>query len=69
MNRFDPNFTHSSEAQLRYLSGDYQIKVPGDYVRCAVTGKPIALELLRYWDADRQEAYESAEVAFARAGE
>lgn len=66
MNRFEPKFTAGNEAQLRYLSGDYQVKVPGDFVRCAVTGKPIPLELLRYWDAERQEAYASAEVAFER---
>ncbi len=66
MNRFEPKFTAGNEAQLNYQSGDYQIKVPGDFVRCAVTGKPIPLELLRYWDADRQEAYVSAEVAFRR---
>lgn len=66
MNRFDPKFTAGNEAQLRYYSGDYQIKVPGDFVRCAVTDKPISLELLRYWNADRQEAYMSADVAFKR---
>lgn len=66
MNRFEPKFTAGNEAQLTYQSGEYEIKVPGDFVRCAVTGKPIPLELLRYWNADRQEAYADAAVAFKR---
>ena len=67
MNRIEPNFTAGSEAQLYYRSGEYQVRVPGDFVRCAATGKPIPLELLRYWCADRQEAYTSAAAAFERA--
>jgi hypothetical protein len=35
-------------------------------VLCAVTGEPIALEELRYWSADRQEAYASPEIATRR---
>jgi hypothetical protein len=30
---------------------------PGDHVICAVTGRPIPLEELRYWSVARQEAY------------
>ena len=33
---------------------------------CAVTGEPIALEELRYWSVDRQEAYASPEIAARR---
>jgi hypothetical protein len=39
---------------------------PGHYVLCAVTGEPIPLEELRYWSADRQEAYASPEIATRR---
>ena len=47
-------------ATLRYLDGDFEIITAGTHVICAVTGKPIALEDLRYWSVDRQEAYSDA---------
>ncbi len=47
-------------ARLRYDLSDYQILSPGSFVICAVTGKPIPLEELRYWNPVRQEAYCSA---------
>jgi hypothetical protein len=37
-------------------------------VRCAVTNEPIALEDLRYWDVDRQEAYSTPEAKLKRLG-
>jgi len=39
---------------------------PGDFVRCAVTGKPISLDNLRYWSVAHQEAYASAEISYKR---
>jgi hypothetical protein len=54
---------HGREARLHYLPGSYRILAPGDHVVCAVTNQPIALEDLRYWNVERQEAYASAEVA------
>jgi hypothetical protein len=39
---------------------------PGAFVRCAVTGVPIPLEELKYWDVDRQEAYVSPEAVLQR---
>ena len=66
MNRIEPKFSAGNEAQLHYLPGDYQIRVPGDFVRCAVTGKPIPLDQLRYWNAEVQEAYSTPQVAFQR---
>jgi hypothetical protein len=66
MNRFEPNFTAGREAKLRFLDGDYQIVVQGDYVRCAVSGQPIRLDELKYWNVARQEAYASAELALKR---
>ena len=44
------------EARVSYGDGDFAVVKPGRFVRCAVTGKPIPLEGLRYWSAQRQEA-------------
>jgi hypothetical protein len=63
---FEPSFAGGREAKLRYLDADYQVVVQGDYVRCAVTGRPIRIEELRYWSVARQEAYASAEIATRR---
>ena len=46
-----------AEAKVRYLDGDFIIEVPGTHVFCAVTGKPILMEMLRYWNVDFQEPY------------
>jgi hypothetical protein len=53
-------------ASLQYLDGDYRVVAPGAYVICAVTGAQIALEDLRYWNVDLQEAYANAEIAAKR---
>ncbi|KUR75933.1 DUF2093 domain-containing protein [Novosphingobium sp. FSW06-99] len=53
-------------ARLQYLPGTFRQLSPGDHVLCAVTGAPIPLDLLRYWSADLQEAYASAEIATKR---
>ena len=66
MNRFQPNFLGGREATLRYQDADFQVVVQGDFVRCAVTSKPIPLDQLKYWDVERQEAYYSAEVSLQR---
>jgi len=50
-------------ARLHYLAGTFRILSSGDHVICAVTGQPIALEDLRYWSVERQEAYVSAEAS------
>lgn len=62
MNILDRNFT-SGEARLRYLDHDYVVLKPGNFVRCAVTGQPIPLDDLKYWNVDRQEPYADAEAA------
>jgi hypothetical protein len=66
MNRFERLFGLKGEAKLRYLDGEFQVLTPGDFVRCAVTGEPIALPDLRYWNVELQEAYASAEISFER---
>lgn len=62
MNIFDKSF-NPSEAQLRYLDADYVVLRPGSFVRCAITGAPIPVDELTYWNVDRQEAYANAEAA------
>ncbi|QKV19201.1 DUF2093 domain-containing protein [Oricola thermophila] len=57
---------NASEARIRYLDADYQVLVPGTFVRCAVTGKPIPLDELKYWNVARQEAYIDAEASLKR---
>ena len=39
---------------------------PGRHVICAVTGKKIPLEALRYWNSATQEAYAGATEALQR---
>jgi hypothetical protein len=53
-------------ARLHYLPGTFRQLSPGDHVLCAVTGALIPLDLLRYWSADRQEAYASCAIATQR---
>lgn len=50
-------------AKLHYLAGTFRVLSSGDHVICAVTGKPIPLDELRYWSIERQEAYASAEAS------
>jgi hypothetical protein len=66
LNRSD-RFNHANgEAEVKYLDGDFRVIRPGAFVRCAVTGLPIPLEELKYWDVDRQEAYVSPEAVMQR---
>ena len=66
MNRIEKLFGSRTEARVRYKHGDFQVVSPGDYVRCAVTGKQIPLSDLKYWNVDRQEAYAGAEESLKR---
>ncbi len=62
MNIFDKNF-RPQEAQLRYLDADFVVLRPGTFVRCAITGKPVPVDELMYWNVDRQEPYADATAA------
>ncbi|ODT01484.1 MAG: hypothetical protein ABS49_01205 [Erythrobacter sp. SCN 62-14] len=53
-------------AKLYYGPSSFRVLRPGRYVLCAVTGEAIELEELRYWSAERQEAYASCEIATKR---
>ncbi len=48
-------------ARLRFLPGTFRVLAHGDHVVCAVTGRPIPLQELRYWSVERQEAYADAD--------
>jgi len=56
------------EARVEFLDGDFRVLSPGSFVRCAVTGEPIPVDDLRYWDVDRQEAYASPEAKLKQLG-
>ena len=64
MNYLDPNLPKQREAKLKYLQADFQVLREGDFVRCGVSGDPIRLENLKYWDVERQMAFRSAEISF-----
>lgn len=50
-------------ARLHYMAYSFRVLAPGDHVLCAVTGRKIPLEELRYWSIARQEPYASAEIS------
>ncbi|MBX9757662.1 MAG: DUF2093 domain-containing protein [Beijerinckiaceae bacterium] len=69
MNLMDRQPPHTGvEAQVRFLDGDFRVVRPGAFVRCAVTGEPIPIEELRYWDVDLQEAYRDPQAKLQRLG-
>jgi hypothetical protein len=53
-------------ATLHYGDGEFVVLKPGRAVVCAVTGKAVPLETLRYWSVSRQEAYAGPTEAFQR---
>ena len=63
LNRNDPA---GDQAIVRYGDHDFTVIRNGRFVRCAVSGAPIALEDLRYWSVDLQEAYRGPEEALQR---
>lgn len=50
-------------AMLFYQANGFRVLSPGKHVICAATGETVALEALRYWSVERQEAYASPEAA------
>jgi hypothetical protein len=59
----------AEQATLHYGDGEYAVLKPGRVVICAVSGRPIPLEVLRYWSARLQEAYAGPQEAFQRLGQ
>ena len=66
LNRYDRPGPMAGEAEVKFLDGDFRIVKPGSFVRCAVTGVPIPLEELKYWDVELQEAYANPEAVLRR---
>lgn len=50
-------------AKLRYMDGTFRMLSAGDHVLCALSGKEIPLDDLRYWSVAKQEAYASAALS------
>ncbi|SMF70581.1 DUF2093 domain-containing protein [Candidatus Pelagibacter sp. HIMB1321] len=44
-------------AKIKYLPNNFEIIEDGDHVICAISGKPISLEKLNYWNVELQEPY------------
>lgn len=63
MNAHDPDL--GAPAKLHYGDGEFVVLKPGRFVLCAVSGKRIPLDALRYWNAEKQEAYAGAEEALS----
>ncbi len=59
-------FGTRGEARVRYGDGEFKVLSNGEFVRCAVSGQPIPLAELRYWNVERQEAYASAALSLQR---
>jgi len=53
-------------AVLRYGTPEYEVIRPGSFVICAVSGRRIPLDALRYWSPELQEAYAGPEEALTR---
>ena len=53
-------------ATLHFADGEFAVLKRGQFVTCAVSGRPIPLEILRYWSAERQEAYAGPGEALQR---
>jgi hypothetical protein len=75
MNQIERIIGLRREARVTYLDNDIRnLDQPGEpwkdshkyFVRCAVTQKMIALEELKYWSVDRQEAYIDAAASLTR---
>jgi hypothetical protein len=67
MNAYDKDLGKAGEiALVRYGDGDLMVLRPGRYVVCAVSGRRISLEALRYWNPILQEAYAGPVEALAR---
>jgi len=66
MNPFEKLFGLEGVAKVRFLAGEFEVLLPGDFVRCAVTNVLIPLPELRYWSVELQEAYVSAEASARR---
>lgn len=56
---------HKSDrpAKLHYMANGFRVLTPGDHVVCAKSGVRVPIEELRYWNAQTQEPYATAQLA------
>ena len=68
MNAHDQHFAGRADdiAVVRYGDGEFTVIKPGRYVVCAVSGRRISLDALRYWNPITQEAFAGPAEALAR---
>ena len=67
MNAHDRDFSGKTDiAVVHYGDGEVAVLKPGRFVICAVSGKRIPLEALRYWNPETQEAYAGPTEAMKR---
>ncbi len=68
MNAHDKDFLGPSGdiAVVRYGDGELTVLKPGRFVICAVSGKRIPLDALRYWNPITQEAFAGPAEALTR---
>ena len=58
--------TDAGPATLHFADGEFAVLKRGRFVECAVSGRAIPLEILRYWSAGLQEAYAGPGEALQR---
>ena len=46
---------NNNKAKLKFGPNTFEIIENGDYVECAVSGKSIPLDDLKYWNVDLQD--------------
>ena len=55
--------TDGDLAILKYKHGEFDILKDGRFVYCAITGNKINIDDLKYWNVEKQEAYDSPHSA------
>ena len=68
MNRYERRPVAATQAEVEFGDGEFRIVRPGTFVRCGVTGAPIPLDDLRYWNVELQEAYATPDAKLQRLG-
>ena len=58
--------TEAGPATLHFADGEFAVLKRGAFVPCAVSGRTIPIEILRYWSVERQEAYAGPAEALQR---
>ena len=53
MTKFNEIGSTEKQAKVKYLDGEFEIIKDGQYVICAVSGKRISLNDLKYWSVER----------------